>query len=197
MLPIGRSLDVFPQFFLEEGWLMFFNGWDGIVRVLVVGFLAYVYLILIVRVMGKRTLSKMNAFDWVVTVALGSMVANIFLSQDVALAEGAVGMGLIIILQYIITWLSVRVPKFAKLIKAQPVLLYYHGEFFQDTMKRERVLEAEVQAAVRAQGMADMEDVLGVVLETDGSFTVLSESSQNTLSALEKVGDSSQINGSR
>jgi uncharacterized membrane protein YcaP (DUF421 family) len=174
---------------------MFFKGWDQIIRILVVGILAYIYLIFIVRVMGKRTLSKMNAFDWVVTVALGSMVANLFLSPDVALAEGVVGMGLIIFLQYIITWLAVRVPKFASLIKAQPVLLYYQGEYLYSTMKRERVLEAEVEAAVRAQGKADMKDVLGVVLETDGSFTVISKNSTDTLSALDKVGHPSHLNG--
>jgi uncharacterized membrane protein YcaP (DUF421 family) len=171
----------------EMDMIMFFNGWDGIIRVLVVGILAYVALVFLLRVMGKRTLSKMNAFDLVVTVAIGSMLANIFLSPDVALLEGVLGMGLLIMLQYVIAWLSVRVPKFAKLVKAQPVLLYYGDQFIQDMMKRERVLEAEIQAAVRAQGKADMEDVLGVVLETDGSFTVISKDSHKTLSALESV----------
>lgn len=166
---------------------MFFNDWYGIWRVLVVGVLAYISLILILRVSGKRTLSKMNASDLVVTVAIGSTLASILLSRDVALAEGVVAMGLLIALQFAITWLSVRSSGFAKLMKAQPALLYYRGRYLQDVLKQERVVEAEVQAAVRAQGTAAMQNVMGVVLETDGSFTVISKDSQGALSALSGV----------
>ena len=67
---------------------MFFDGWAGLLRVLVVGALAYAALVLLLRVSGKRTLSKMNAFDLVVTVALGSTLATVLPSRDVALAEG-------------------------------------------------------------------------------------------------------------
>jgi uncharacterized membrane protein YcaP (DUF421 family) len=166
---------------------MFFAGWDGIIRVIIVGILAYILLVLLLRVMGKRILSKMNAFDLVVTVAIGSMLANIVLNQEIPLAEGVLGMGLLILLQFVISFLSVRIPKFADLIKAQPVLLYYQDRFLEENMRRERVLEAEILASVRAQGKADMGQVLGVVLETDGSMTVLSKDSNETLSALETV----------
>jgi uncharacterized membrane protein YcaP (DUF421 family) len=67
---------------------MFFDSWTGLGRVLVVGTLAYFALVLTLRVSGKRTLSKLNAFDLVVTVALGSTLATVLLSKDVALAEG-------------------------------------------------------------------------------------------------------------
>lgn len=67
---------------------MWFDGWYGIARVLVIGSAAYVALIALLRISGKRTLSKLNAFDLVVTVALGSTLATILLSKDVALAEG-------------------------------------------------------------------------------------------------------------
>jgi uncharacterized membrane protein YcaP (DUF421 family) len=166
---------------------MFFNSWDGILRVLVVGVLAYISLVLLLRLMGKRTLSKMNAFDWIVTVAIGSMLANILLNHDVPLLEGITGIGLLVLLQFAITWLSVRVPAFASLIKAQPALLYYRGRYLEDALRRERVLEVEVKAAVRAQGQADMGSVLAVVLETDGSFTVIPQDSQGALSALDPL----------
>jgi hypothetical protein len=75
---------------------IFFSGWDGLLRTLVVGVLAYVVLVGFLRLSGKRTLSKMNAFDLVVTVALGSTLATILLSKDVALAEGALAFALLI-----------------------------------------------------------------------------------------------------
>jgi uncharacterized membrane protein YcaP (DUF421 family) len=87
---------------------MLFQNWTGLWRVLVVGALAYCALVFLLRVSGKRTLSKMNAFDFVVTVALGSTLAAVFLSKNVALAEGVLAFALLIGLQFVITWLSVR-----------------------------------------------------------------------------------------
>jgi uncharacterized membrane protein YcaP (DUF421 family) len=106
---------------------MYFEDWQGLVRVLVVGAAAYVALIFLLRISGKRTLSKMNAFDFVVTVALGSTLATVLLSKQVPLAEGVLALGLLIFLQFIITWLSVRSPAVSSLIKAEPRLLFFKG----------------------------------------------------------------------
>lgn len=166
---------------------MFFDSWAGLGRTLVVGVLAYAVLILLLRVSGKRTLSKMNAFDLVVTVALGSTLATIILSKDVALAEGVVALGLLIALQFVITWLSVRLPKVSHLVKAEPALLFHRGQFLQQAMKAERVTEDEVRAAIRAQGIAAVENVMAVVLETDASFTVIALTDTDSTSALKGV----------
>ena len=96
---------------------MLFNSWAGLGRVLLVGTLAYLALVFLLRISGKRTLTKLNAFDLVVTVALGSTLATVLLSSSVALAESVVALGLLIFLQYVITWLSVRSPGFQTLIK--------------------------------------------------------------------------------
>jgi len=152
---------------------MFFDGWFGIVRVLVVGVGAYASLVLILRVSGKRTLSKMNAFDLVVTVALGSILATVLLAKDVALAEGIAAFGLLIGLQFVIAWLSARSRRVEGLVKAEPSLLWFQGRLQRQTLRRERVTESEVYAAVRAQGLANMDDAGAVVLETNGDLTVL------------------------
>ena len=81
---------------------MFFDSWTGLGRVLLVGTLAYVALVLLLRISGKRTLTKLNAFDLVVTVALGSTLATVLLSKSVALAEGVVALALLVSLQYAI-----------------------------------------------------------------------------------------------
>lgn len=152
---------------------MFFNGWYGLIRLFIVGFLAYVSLIVILRVFGKRTLSKMNAFDLVVTVALGSTLATILLSKDVPLLDGVMAFLLLVCLQYLIAWLSVRSKTVSNMVKAEPSLLFYAGHFLNNWMNKERVTEGEVISAVRAQGIADLDSVLAVVLETDGTFAVL------------------------
>jgi uncharacterized membrane protein YcaP (DUF421 family) len=165
-----------------------FNGWTGLFRVVIVGTLAYVALVLLLRISGKRTLSKMNAFDLVVTVALGSTLATVILSKDVALAEGVVAFALLVGLQFGITWLSVRSATVSQLIKAEPTLLLYQGHLLPEPMRRMRVLEAEVHAAVREQGIATLADVEAVVLETDGSFAVVKRT-QDPATALGGLGE--------
>jgi uncharacterized membrane protein YcaP (DUF421 family) len=162
---------------------IFFDSWDGLVRVVIVGTLAYLALVFLLRISGKRTLSKMNAFDLVVTIALGSTLATIILSKDVALVEGVLAFALLIGLQFIITWLSVRSATVSQLVKSEPTLLFYQGHFLPDQLRRTRVLEEEVRSAIRDQGVAALEDVEAVVLETDGSFTVVMRT-QDPASAL-------------
>lgn len=118
---------------------MFFDSWAGLGRVLVVGTLAYLALIVILRGTGKRTLSKLNAFDFVVTVALGSTFATILLSKGVALAEGVLGFALLAGLQYVVTWLAVRSPQFRRTIASEPSLLAHAGVFLDGALRRERV----------------------------------------------------------
>lgn len=167
--------------------MIFFDGWQGIWRTALVGVLAYLALVALLRVSGKRTLSKMNAFDLVVTVALGSTLATILLSSDVALAEGLTAFAVLILLQYAIAWLSVRSATVSRLVKSEPALLVYRGRLLPDALRRERVVEGEVLAAVRSQGIADLSDVEAVVLETDGSFTVVPTLEQPEQPTLQNV----------
>ena len=154
---------------------MLFDSWTGLGRVVLVGALAYVALVLLLRISGKRTLTKLNAFDLVVTVALGSTLATVLLSKTVALAEGALALGLLILLQYAIAWLSVRSPGFQAMIKAEPTLLLCRGRFLAVAMRAERITRDEILAAVRASGAADVGKVAAVVLETDGSLSVIAD----------------------
>lgn len=152
---------------------MLFNGWDTLLRTLIVGVLAYVVLVVFLRVSGKRTLSKMNAFDLIVTVALGSTLATVLLSKDVALAEGALAFALLIGLQFAVTWSSVRSRWVRRLATGEPMMLLYRGKFLPASLRQARVTEDEVRAAIRSAGVDTLEKVQAVVLETDGSFSVV------------------------
>ena len=152
---------------------MFFDSWIDLARTVVVGTLAYVALVAFLRVSGKRTLSKMNAFDMIVTVALGSTLATVLLSKGVALAEGLVAFALLIGLQYVVAYLSVRSATFADLVKSEPSLIFHDGQMLRGALKRERVAEVEVLAAVRSSGHDDLDGIQAVVLETDGTFSVV------------------------
>lgn len=166
---------------------MFFNGSEGLLRTLVVGVLAYVVLIAFLRVSGKRTLSKMNAFDFLVTVALGSTLATVLLSRDVALAEGALAFALLIGLQFAVTWSSVRAPWVRQLVTGEPLMLLYRGAFLPAALRQARVAEDEVRAAVRSAGLASLSEAEAVVMETDGSFSVVRPGAGQGRSSLDGV----------
>ncbi len=153
---------------------MFFDSWFDLLRILIVGTLAYVGLVGFLRVSGKRTLSKMNAFDFVVTVALGSTLATVLLSKEVSLSEGLLAFALLCGLQYAVAWTSVRSAPFRRIIKSEPALLMHGGAFLDAALARERVTRDEVRAAIRAAGYAGDDDVQAVVLETDGTLSIVS-----------------------
>lgn len=154
---------------------MFFNDWTSLLRIVVVGVPAYAALLLLMRIGGKRTLSKFNAFDLVVTVAFGSMLASALLSSDISVSEVVAAFALLVLLQFAITWSAVRWPRIDRLVKAEPQLLYHRGEYLDRALRRERVTRGELLAAVRSQGHAGIEGVSAVVLETDGSISVTAQ----------------------
>lgn len=166
-----------------------FNDWSSIGRTLAVGPLAYVALVLVLRVSGKRTLSKMNAFDLVVTVALGSTLASALLSKDVALAEGVAALGLLVALQYVVAWSSVRSGWVRRMVRSEPSLLLHRGAMLAGALRAQRVTEDEVHSAIRSAGFADVERVEAVVLESDGTFSVVqrSEGTEAEASSLQHV----------
>lgn len=166
---------------------MFFEDWFGLLRILIVGILAYIALVCLLRLSGERTLSKMNAFDLVVTVALGSTLATVLLNRSIALAEGALAFTLLIGLQFAITWSSVRARWVRRIVKAEPQLLLHEGRLLKGALRRTRVTEEEILAAVRGAGIPGLEDVQAVVLETDGSFSVIRQGKQASMSALANV----------
>ncbi|WP_437621786.1 DUF421 domain-containing protein [Sorangium sp. So ce1151] len=155
---------------------MFFSNWHSLGRIVLVGGLAYVALIVLLRASGKRVLSKMNAFDLVVTIALGSTLATVTLSKSVALLEGVLAFALLISLQFLITWLSVRSKAVSQMVKAEPMLLVHRGEVLPHALKQERVVEDELLAAARKHGVMSLSEVEAIILETDGSFSVIRRS---------------------
>ncbi|WP_159799164.1 DUF421 domain-containing protein [Flavobacterium sp. MK4S-17] len=152
---------------------LFFDTWESLLRTFIITVLSYLALIAMLRISGKRTLSQMNAFDFIVTIALGSAFATVTLNKDVVLADGVLVLGLLIFLQYIITWLSVRVKSINRLITSKPSLLAYNGELYNDIMKNERITNDEVEEALRKSGLTDIKQAKAVILETAGDITVI------------------------
>ena len=134
--------------------------------------LLYGAVIAFVRVSGKRTTSQMNGFDWVVTVALGSLVASGILPGGATAIEAGLAIALLFALQWLVTFAVSRSDLAEEAVKATPRLLLRNGRPLREAMLAERVNESELRAAVRASGHTRMEDVEWVILETDATLSV-------------------------
>ena len=154
---------------------MLVNGIEPLVRILIVGTLAYGALVLMLRVSGKRTLSKLNAFDLVVTIAVGSTLATTLLSRDVALLDGVVALGLLIGLQFVVSWSSLRWRTVDRIVKSEPRLVARSGHALDAALRVERLTRAELDAAARQAGYASLAETDAVILETDGSLSVIGD----------------------
>ncbi|KEO75357.1 DUF421 domain-containing protein [Anditalea andensis] len=152
---------------------MFFDTWESLLRTFIITVLAYFSLILMLRLSGKRTLSKMNAFDFTVTVALGSTLAAVSLNKEIPLADGALALGLLISLQFFITWLSVRINFVKSIITSTPSLILYKGEMLDRALRRERITSEEVLAKAREQGYSALIEIDAMILETTGEITIV------------------------
>lgn len=141
------------------------------------GFLMYVILIAMLRITGKRSLSKFNIFDFVITIAIGSVFASTMTSNDVKLAQASTAMIVLLAGQYIMSKLALKYDKFESIIKSDPALLFYNGSYIKETMKNERVTKREILQAARTNGASSLDDVWAVILETDGTMSVIKKSS--------------------
>lgn len=160
--------------------MLFFESWYELLRVFCSAVIIYPLIILLLNIMGKRSTAKMNNFDWLVTVAVGSILGSAVLLKKVVLLEVMVGAGTLLILQYLFTKLSVRYQSFEKFIRSPAILVFYEGQYLEVAMRKQRLTRREVEAAIRKAGYADESAVMAVIFEPDGQLSVISCSAQPT-----------------
>lgn len=159
-----------------------------IINMLIIAAIFYVIMVVFLRISGKRSLAKMNMFDFVVTVALGSILANIALAGT-PLLDGILVIALLLGLQFAISWLSVRYDAIDRILKPEPTLLFYDGEYIEKALKSERVSRRELDEQIRGNGFTGKGEVFAIVLETTGELTVIGqkEAEREDFSAMEVV----------
>lgn len=163
---------------------MLFDSTTDLLSVFVTGALAYVWLVVLLRVTGKRTLSQLNAFDFIVTVALGSILASVTLTESVSWSEGALALAVFTSLQFISATAATRFTWVRRALTSKPAVLLRDGQMVGDALLRERIHHDSVCAAIRSSGIGGLESVAFVVLETDGTLSVIPCSGLGTGTAL-------------
>jgi uncharacterized membrane protein YcaP (DUF421 family) len=169
---------------MENIW---FDSWESIIRTICLTTLGYSAMVLLLRVSGKRTLSKMNAFDFIITIALGSSLASIALNKNIPLANGVTAIILFIGFQFLLTWLSVRIKTIKTLITSSPSLIFYKGNFLYQAMKRERITVEEIYSAGRQRGISTLDEIDMIILETTGEITIIERITNHEKATFENI----------
>lgn len=146
---------------------------DDLGRILMSAFIVYFLIIIYIKVLGKRTTSELNSFDWIVTVSVGSIIASTVILEDVSIVEGGVSVLFLLILQYSLTKVMFKSDQLRELVKSTPQLLLFEGEFIDENMESERILKPEVYAAIRQKGLKSVKQIYAIVLETNSQISVI------------------------
>ncbi|SES05494.1 Protein of unknown function [Gracilibacillus ureilyticus] len=152
---------------------MLFSDYNTLLNILIKGVCVYIFIILALKIFGKRSLAKLNAFDFIVTIALGSILASTLTNSKVTVSDGFVSILIVLFLQYLVSNFAVKIPFLNKFIKSEPALLYYEDKFLTKALEKERVQKEEIMQAVRESGEDDMSQIKQVILETNGSLSVI------------------------
>lgn len=165
--------------------LFFYDSLESILRIIFVGTSTYIFLLFLLRVFGQRTLSQMQSFDFIITIAIGSAYGRILTAKGVPLLESATAIFLLVFLEYMMDWLSLRSSRFANLIGNRPILLYFRGEFLRDSMKKNRITHKELLAQIRLNKISSLQEVEAIILEASGKVAVVKKNPENDNSTLE------------
>jgi uncharacterized membrane protein YcaP (DUF421 family) len=163
-----------------------FGGWGSTIGALVEALVFYPYAVLLLRVAGKTTVGTARVFDFVSTVAMGTVIGSTIISQSIALTTGMVGLTAIVALQWAVAYASSRSGRLYRITTNTPRLLYDGSRFLEEDLGDERITREDVLAKIRQSGHPNLESVAAVVLETTGNVAVISSTVPSKPSELDE-----------
>lgn len=149
-------------------WHAILPWWEFIVRGLVV----YIFLVVILRLTGKRQVGQLAPFDLVLLLVLSNAVQNAMNGGDNSITGGVISATTLIVANGIVGGLTYKSKKLEKLIEGRPEILIHNGKLFTEVMNREQLSHHELNAALRAAGCSCVEEVHYAILENTGQITV-------------------------
>lgn len=155
----------------------FWAGWSPIWHTLIVGTIGYLVLVLLLRGAGPRTMASMTPLDFVIAVTLGSAFGRVLTAVKVSLVQAIAALVLLVVIQWVLAAARARWKSMRRLLDAPPVLLFYDGQVQHDALRKHRLTEGDVHTAARESGHGSLTDLTAVVLDQDGSLSVITRSS--------------------
>ncbi|MDB6020115.1 MAG: hypothetical protein JWR19_4604 [Pedosphaera sp.] len=136
------------------------------------GVIVYLFLLILLRVTGKRQVGQMAPFDLVLLLVLSNAVQNAMNGGDNSLLGGVISAVTLVALNYLVGLATYKSKRLEALVEGRPEVLIHNGNLFTQVMERQRLTHHELNAALRAAGCACVEEVHFAILENDGQITV-------------------------
>jgi len=135
----------------------------------------YIFLVLAIRLFGKKEFSQLSVFDIVFILLISNAVQNSMIAADFTFLGGVVSAVTLFIVNFTIKHIIYKIPRFSEFVQGHPIMLIYEGKTIPENMKKAKVSMQELEEATREHGIRDVESVEVAVLELDGSISVVSE----------------------
>jgi uncharacterized membrane protein YcaP (DUF421 family) len=135
--------------------------------------IVYAFLLVVFRVMGKRQLGHMTAFDLIVLLIISELVQNAMIGNDNSVTGGLISVTTLVLMNAGVAWVTYRYKPAERLVEHAPTILVRHGRVLWDNVRREHMTPAEFRSALRRNGVASLHHVRFVLLEEDGHLSVI------------------------
>ena len=147
--------------------------WHGAGVIALKTLIVYVVLVVGLRLLGKRELGQMSVYDLVLIIILGNAVQNAMINNDNTLGGGVVAAFVLLLANRVLNVMIVRSPKVERALVGEPVLIVSDGVVLQGAMDRQGITRDQLEAALREHGYDSLDGIHSVILEVDGSMSVV------------------------
>jgi uncharacterized membrane protein YcaP (DUF421 family) len=149
-------------------WQLAIPWWEFVARALIV----YVFLMILLRVTGRRQVGQLAPFDLVLLLVLSNALQNAMNGGDNSVLGGVISALTLVGVNWLTGYLTFRNKRLARAVEGRPEVLIHNGHVYRDIMAREHLTQAELDAALRLAGCGSVEDVHFAVLENNGQISV-------------------------
>jgi len=160
---------------------------NNYVRIIVSTVSVYLFLIIAIRLFGKKELAQLSVFDLVFILLISNVVQNAMTGPDTSLSGGLAGAAALFIVNYLLKFLEFRFPIFSKAIQGEAVMLIFKGKVNRNNLDKAKITMEELLEAIREHGVTTIEEVDLAVFEVDGNISVLSDQYKRTTSRRRKA----------
>ena len=150
-------------------WNMSLVWWEFVLR----GVIIYTFLIVLLRLTGKRQVGQMAPFDLVLLLVLSNTVQNAMNGGDNSVYGGMISAVTLVTMNWLLGMATYKSKTLEKLIEGRPEVLIHNGKLVDGALEHEKLTHHELMTALRKAGCAEIEEVHAAIMETDGSISVI------------------------
>jgi len=149
-------------------WKLSLPWWEFVAR----AFVVYIFLLVILRVTGKRQVGQLAPFDLVLLLVLSNALQNAMNGGDNTVSGGVISAVTLVALNWLLGYATYRSKKIGRFVEGRPQVIVHNGHVYRDVMQSERLTQDELDAAIRLAGCASIHDVHFAILENNGQISV-------------------------